>query len=289
MTSPAEQPQAPATPPSCYRHPGRVSYVSCVRCGRNACPDCLRPASVGHQCLECIRAGNRGPGGRPVGRFGGAASTRPLVTWVLVGVNVLLYLVLLAGGQGLQNSWEMYVAGVAAGQWYRLLSSAFIPGLGTLGIFDIALNMWVLILVGPALERQLGWLRYLAIYLVSAVGGSVAFFLLTSPASSAVGASGAIFGLFGAWFIVARRLRLDSRQIVFLIVINLVFGFVVPGIAWQAHLGGLIVGAALMAAFAYAPRHRRGAIQLVATAAVLALLALAVILRDHQLAGAVLG
>jgi membrane associated rhomboid family serine protease len=288
VTDSAEQQQAPATPPSCYRHPGRVTYVSCVRCGRSACPDCLRPASVGHQCLECIRAANRAPGGRPVGRFGGAASTRPLVTWVLVAVNILLYLVLLAS-PGLQNSWAMYGAGVAAGQWYRLLTSAFIPGLGGLGILDIALNMWVLLVVGPALERQLGWLRYLGIYLVSAVGGSVAFFLLTPPSASAVGASGAIFGLFGAWFVVARRLRLDSRQIVFLIVINLAFGFLVPGIAWQAHLGGLIAGAVLMAAYAYAPRHRRGAIQLVATAAVLALLALAVILRDHQLAGAVLG
>lgn len=287
MSDPAARQQTPPVPPVCYRHPGRVSYVSCVRCGRAACPDCLRPAAVGHQCLECIRGANRGAA-RPAGRFGGAVSSRPYVTRTLVAVNVVLYLALLAR-PALQGSWEMSVAAVAAGQWYRLLSSAFLPGLGGLGLLDIAFNMWALLIVGPALERTLGWVRYLAIYLVSAIGGSVGFFLLTPPSGLAVGASGAIFGLFGAWFVISRRLGVDSRQVVFLIVVNLALSFIVPYIAWQAHLGGLVTGAALTAAFAYAPRQRRGMIQIGATAAMLALLALAVIIRDHALAGAVLG
>jgi membrane associated rhomboid family serine protease len=225
---------------------------------------------------------------RPAGRFGGAVASQARVTQVLVGVNILLYLVMLAHSS-LQYQWSMYGIGVAAGQWYRLLSSAFLPGAGGLGILDIAFNMWALLIVGPAMERQLGAVRYLAVYLISAIGGSVSFYFLAPPGEQALGASGAIFGLFGAWFVIARRLRLDARQVVFLIVINLALGFVIPYIAWQAHIGGLVTGGALTAAYVYAPRQRRTAIQLAATIAVLAILALGVIIRDHQLAGAVIG
>jgi len=241
---------------------------------------------VGHQCVECIRGGNRTVR-RPAGRFGGAISSQARVTWTLVGINVVLYIVMLAHSS-LQKDWEIYAYGVAQGQWYRVLTSAFLPPGSGLGLLDIAFNMWALIIVGPALERQLGWLRYLAVYVVSAIGGSVSFIFLAPPGQGALGASGAIFGLFGAWFVVARRLGLDARGVVFLIVINLALGFVIPGIAWQAHIGGLVTGAVLTAAYAYAPRERRTAIQLGATVGVLALLALGVIIRDHQLAGAVL-
>ena len=287
MSNPPEEPQVQAAPPVCYRHPGRPTYVSCVRCGRPACPDCLRPAAVGHQCLECIRGGNQTVR-RPAGRFGGAISSQARVTWTLVGINLVLYIVMLAHSS-LQNDWEIYGYGVAHGQWYRVLTSAFLPPGSGLGLLDIAFNMWALIIVGPALERQLGWLRYLAVYVASAIGGSVSFIFLAPPDQGALGASGAIFGLFGAWFVVARRLGVDARGVVFLIVINLALGFVVPRIAWQAHVGGLVTGAVLTAAYVYAPRQRRGTVQIAATVAVLALLALGVIIRDHQLAGAVLG
>jgi membrane associated rhomboid family serine protease len=287
MINPPEHDQTQAAPPVCYRHPGRPTYVSCVRCGRPACPDCLRPAAVGHQCLDCIRGGNQTVR-RPAGRFGGAISSQARVTWALVGINVVLYLVLLAHSS-LQYDWDIYADAVARGQWYRVLTSAFLPPGSGLGLLDIAFNMWALIIVGPALERQLGWLRYLAVYLVSAIGGSVSYIFLASPGQGALGASAAIFGLFGAWFVVARRLGLDARGVVFLIVINLALGFVVPRIAWQAHVGGLVTGAVLTAAYAYAPRQRRGMIQLGATVGVLALLALGVIIRDHQLVGTVLG
>jgi len=271
----------------CYRHPGRPTYVSCVRCGRPACPDCLRPAAVGHQCVECIRGGNRTVR-RPAGRFGGAVSSQARVTQVLVGVNVALYVVLLAHSS-LQYDWAMVGNGVAAGQWYRLVTSALLPPGGGLGLLDIAFNMWALLIVGPAMERQLGAVRYLAVYFASAIGGSVSFYFLAPRNEYALGASAAIFGLFGAWFVIARRLGLDARGVVFLIVINLAIGFIGHSfIAWQAHIGGLVTGAVLTAAYVYAPRQRRGAIQLAATAAVLALLALGVIIRDHQLAGAVL-
>jgi membrane associated rhomboid family serine protease len=280
--------------PACFRHPGRETYVSCVRCGRPACPDCLRSAAVGQQCVECVREGNRGT--RPAGAvFGGRAVSGAVVTWALVAINVVLYLFELArpslgydlGMIGLgrfTNGGPLQ--GVAEGQWYRLITSAFLPPPGGgLGPLDIIFNMWALILVGPALERLLGHGRFLTVYLVSALGGSVALLVL-APYELALGASGAIFGLFGAWFVVARRLRLDSRWIVTIIALNLVLGFVVHGIAWQAHVGGLLSGALLTAAYAYAPRANRALIQGGATVAVVGVLLLAVLVRDHQVAAA---
>jgi membrane associated rhomboid family serine protease len=290
-----DQDQTQTATPVCYRHPGRPTYVSCTRCGRPACPDCLRSAAVGHQCLDCIRSGNQGVR-QAAGRFGGALSSKARVTQALIVINVLLYLVQLAHSS-LATDWEIFGAarapngqlvGVAFGQYYRLITSAFLPGTGSLGILDIAFNMWALLVVGPALERVLGGARYLAVYLASALGGSVLYYLLAKPYVPALGASGAIFGLFGAWFVLARRMGLDSRQVVLLIVLNLGISFAVPFIAWQAHVGGLVVGAALTAAYAYAPRQNRTLIQVVATAAVVALLIVGVVVRDYQLVGSVI-
>lgn len=296
MAIPPGQGQAPqdhsqAAPPVCYRHSGRPTYVSCVRCGRPACPDCLRPAAVGHQCLDCVKSGNSGVR-QAAGRFGGAVTARARVTWALIGLNILLYLIQLAHAS-LANDWYMlggavsneHLIGVAAGQWYRMITSAFLPGTGTLGILDIAFNMWALLVVGPALERVLGSVRFLAVYLVSALGGSLCYYFLAAPNQPALGASGAIFGLFGAWFVLSRRLGLDSRQVVFLIVLNLGISFAVPYIAWQAHVGGLVAGALIAAAYVYAPRTNRAAIQVAATVGVLVLIAVGVLVRNHQLLG----
>ena len=143
--------------------------------------------------------------------------------------------------------------------------------------------MWALYVVGPPLEQALGRLRFTAVYLLSALGGSVFIYVIGQPNLPSVGASGAIFGLFGAWFVVARRLRLDPRGIIVLIVLNLVISFTIPSIAWQAHVGGLITGAALTAAYAYAPRNQRTLVQAGATAVILALLIIATVIRTHQL------
>jgi membrane associated rhomboid family serine protease len=285
----AEPGQQP--PPVCYRHPGRETYVSCVRCGRYACPDCLRSAAVGQQCVECVRGASRTD--RPARTvFGGRPSQAALITWILIGINVVLYLAQFAL-HSLASDWELlgYASpsgyppyqGIAAGQWYRLLTSAFLPGTGSLGFMDILFNMWALVFVGPGLEQLLGRVRFLAVYLLSAIGGGVMFYWIVPQNQSALGASGAIFGLFAAWFVVSRRLRLDSRGIVVLIVINLAFGFVDRNIAWQDHLGGLIVGAVITAAYAYAPRKGRPAIQLGATVAVIAILIVAVLVRTAQI------
>ena len=292
MTAPGDQASQPEqeSSPTCYRHPDRETWVSCVRCGRHACPDCLRQAAVGQQCVECVRGtGRTSRAAKTV--FGGKPSRTAVVTWTIMAVNILLYLIELAH-TSLASDWWMlgYApgypggAGVAAGQWYRLISSAFLPGTGSLGILDIAFNMWALYVVGPGLEQLLGRVRYLTVYLLSAVGGSVLFYYLAPQDQPALGASGAIFGLFGAWFVVSRRLRLDSRGIVMLIAINLVLSFVYGStIAWQDHVGGLITGTVVTAAFVYAPRKNQTAVQVAATVAVAFLLAIAVVIRNGQL------
>jgi len=296
MTAPDQaSPAGQEVPPTCFRHPDRETWVSCVRCGRHACPDCLRQAAVGQQCVECVRGASSGARQARTA-FGGRPVAGAVVTWTLVGLNVVLFLVELAK-PSLANDWGLLgyapltangpVQGIAAGQWYRLITSAFLPpatGLGGLGFLDILFNMWALVVVGPSLEQLLGRARFLAVYLLSAIGGGVAFFLIGQYYVFALGASGAIFGLFGAYFVVAKKLRLDVRGIVTIIVINLAFSFIYrSSIAWQDHVGGLIVGALTTLAFAYAPRKNRTIIQVSAALAILAVMVVLVIFRSHEL------
>jgi membrane associated rhomboid family serine protease len=256
----------------------------------------MRSAAVGQQCVECIGQGARSTR-RASTAFGGRPVSGAVVTWALVVINVAVFLVSWVR-PGIVNNLEMlgYATygfggpphGVAAGEWYRLITSAFLApatGLsGGLGIWDILFNMWALIFVGPALEGLLGRLRFLAVYLLSAVGGGAMYYFLAAPNAPAVGASGAIFGLFGAWFVVSRRLRLDTRGIVTLIAINLALSFWLHNIiAWQDHIGGLLTGAVLTAAYAYAPRKNRAALQVLATVAVVAAIVIAVAIRNGQL------
>ncbi|MFZ0189487.1 MAG: rhomboid family intramembrane serine protease [Streptosporangiaceae bacterium] len=295
---PGQGEQTGSQVPTCYRHPGRETYVSCVRCGRHACPDCMRSASVGQQCVDCVGQGARSTRQASTA-FGGRPAAGAVVTWTLVAINVVVFLITWVR-PNIVNDLEMVgyatygfggpLHGVAAGEWYRLITSAFLApatGQGGLGILDIVFNMWALIFVGPALEGLLGRLRFLAVYLLSAVGGGVMYYFLAAPNAPAVGASGAIFGLFGAWFVVSRRLRLDTRGIVALIAINLALSFFWhTTIAWQAHIGGLLTGAVLTAAYAYAPRKHRVALQVLATVAVVVLLVIAIVVRNGQLTGA---
>jgi membrane associated rhomboid family serine protease len=258
----------------------------------------MRSASVGQQCVDCVGQGARST--RQAGTaFGGRPAARAVVTWTLVAINVAIFLVTWVR-PGIVNNLEMLgyasygaggpLHGVAAGEWYRLITSAFVvPGasLSGLGFVDILFNMWALIFVGPALEGQLGRMRFLAVYLLSAVGGAVTYYFLAPQNHAAAGASGAIYGLFGAWFVVARRLRVDSRGIVALIAINLALSFWFrSAIAWQDHIGGLLTGALLTVAYAYAPRKNQAALQVLATVAVVAVLVIAVLVRNGQLTGA---
>jgi membrane associated rhomboid family serine protease len=283
---------------TCYRHPGRETYVSCVRCGRHACPDCMRSASVGQQCVDCIGQGARSTRQASTA-LGGRPAAGAVVTWTLVAINVVVFLVTWVRPNIVTDlemlGYAMYgfggpLHGVAAGEWYRLITSAFLApatGQGGLGFLDILFNMWALVFVGPALEGLLGRLRFLSVYLLSAVGGGVMYYFLAAENAPAVGASGAIFGLFGAWFVVSKRLRLDTRAIVILIAVNLALSLFLHNIiAWQDHIGGLLTGVLLTAAYVYAPRKNRVALQVLATVVVVVLLVIAIVVRNGQLTGA---
>ncbi|MYR02236.1 MULTISPECIES: rhomboid family intramembrane serine protease [unclassified Streptomyces] len=270
---------------TCFRHPRVESYVRCTRCDRFICPSCMRDASVGHQCVDCVKEGARSVrGARTV--FGGRIAAVPLVTYVLVGLNVVAYLVELA-----RPSFEYRFAmlgttpagyvpqGVAHGDWYRLLTGAFLhltPGEGTFGITHILFNMVALWNIGRVVETQLGRVRYLALYLLSALGGSVLELLLI-PESYTVGASGAIFGLGAAYWVMGRRLGHDMREVNRYMAGLLLWLVISAGLtSWQGHLGGLLAGAVVTLAYAYAPRDRRRA--LVQAGVCVALLALLVAL-----------
>lgn len=262
----------------CPRHPDRVSYVRCQRCGRPVCPDCQRPAPVGVQCVDCVAAAAQAA--RPTHTvFGGRVrGGRPVVTITVIALCVASYALQWADPSWTQRWWFVPIAG-AAEPW-RFLTAAFLHSPGSL--FHIVFNMLALWMTGPYLEVALGRARYVTLYLVSALGGSVGALVL-APATHGwvtpmVGASGAVFGLFGAVLVVLRRLGRDAGGIVGVIVLNVVLSFVLPGIAWQAHLGGLVVGAALGAAYAYAPHGRQHVASITASVAAVLLLVGAAVL-----------
>ncbi|MBI1377926.1 MAG: rhomboid family intramembrane serine protease [Frankiales bacterium] len=279
------EPTGPAdTPvPVCYRHPGRETYIRCTRCERPICPDCMISASVGFQCPECVAEGRAEV--RPVvTRLGARAVARPYVTFTLIALNVAVYALTLAAptdpSTGLDTAtadYSLWPFGVALyDQYYRLLTAMFLHG----SLTHIAFNMLALWIIGPQLELLLGHVRYGVLYLVAGLGGSVASFWFSPPNIVGVGASGAIFGLMGAAVVVARKLDLDLRPFLWIIVLNVVIGFVLPSIDWRAHLGGLVTGAVLGGLFAYAPARIRVPVQVAGVALVLALLVVATLQRD---------
>ena len=232
----------------------------------------MRPAAVGHQCVECVQEGARTIR-QPRTQFGGRERAgMPVVTYALIAINVLTF-ALQISMRGLQEQLELWPPAVADGQLYRLVTSAFVH----YGATHLLLNMWALYVVGPPLEMLLGRLRFAALYALSGLGGSVLVYLLTLNVPTA-GASGAVFGLFGAAFVVAKRLNLNVQWVAAVIVINLVFTFVAPLvskqlISWQGHVGGLVTGGLVAAVYVYAPRERRNVIQSAVTVLVLGVFA----------------
>lgn len=309
----------PATPeessspvvPVCYRHPGRETYLRCVRCERPICTDCLREAPVGYQCPECVATGRRSVRpGRTV--FGGStAGVHGYVTKALIFINVVLLIasVASAGGGGIFGGgmggllggrtpllewgsvWGVASltdgrvilgqvrVGVADGEYYRLVTSMFLH----YGLLHLALNMWALWVLGRELEARFGPGRFLALYLLSGLGGGVAAYLFV-PEAQAAGASGAIYGLFAALFVVFRRLNRDTSAIITVLVINLIFSFSVSSISLEAHLGGLITGALVGVALAYAPRALRTQVLVAVVAATVLVLGALVAIKTAALA-----
>jgi membrane associated rhomboid family serine protease len=275
----------------------------------------MREASVGHQCPECVAEGRRTQ--RPVRTiFGGTvAGARGYVTMTLIAINVLILIasVVSAGGHGLigggggginmllggntplldkgsavgafqyQNSvtGERFLGpgGISDGEYYRLVTSMFLH----FGLLHLLTNMWALWVLGRTLEAVLGPVRFLVLYMVAGLGGSVAVYVFT-PSVSGAGASGAIFGLFAALFIILKRLKRSTSAIIPLLVINLAISFA-PGISLAAHVGGLVVGAIVAFVLAYSPSGKRNVYVGASVAVLLALMAVAVVVQTSAIRG----
>ena len=229
--------------PVCYRHPDRETRLGCSSCGRPVCVECVRSASVGQLCPDCVAA--RGSQ-QVISAEQVRTPTAARVSMTLLGACVALFLAGLVI-PGLGN--EMFLLGaqfnrvVAAGEWWRLLTAGFLHA----DVAHILFNMMALYILGPHLEREVGSAAFASLYFASMLAGGAAFFLLNAD-GVAVGASGAIFGLFGAWLAVAFRNRHTAwgrsglNQLLLLLGINLALPLFIPRIAWEAHLGGLLAG-----------------------------------------------
>ena len=247
---------------TCYRHPDQQAGVICQRCDRPICPQCMHQASVGFHCPECTKQG-----AQKVYQGVGSLQQRPIVTQVLVGINVAVFIIaIVAGGSGAASGgssfhdafaltaklWERgdglwsgpvpgsHMVGVGAGEWYRIVTSAFLH----YGLIHILFNMYALWSLGPVLEQAAGKVRFGIVYAMSLAAGSLGALLL-SPQVMTAGASGAIFGLRGALFMAHRSMGVPFKNspLLWILVINLVITFAIPGISAGGHVGGLLGGA----------------------------------------------
>ncbi|MEK6309219.1 MAG: rhomboid family intramembrane serine protease [Curtobacterium sp.] len=240
MTDPASNPN------TCYRHPDRQSFVLCQRCGRTICPECQTPAAVGVHCPECVREqraqfqANRRASGAPSGltvarrRF---AMLDQKATLVIVVVSAALWLLNQVAG-GYVNLYLAYDTPLLGSQPWRIVTGLFVHS----SFFHILFNMWAVWIFGRMLENILGTWRFVALFFLAGLGGDLAVTLL-SPGTPVVGASGAIFGLFAAFFVIQRSLGYNAVQLLVIMGLNLIVGFL-PGtnISWQAHVGGIVLG-----------------------------------------------
>jgi membrane associated rhomboid family serine protease len=285
--------------PVCYRHPDREAHIRCQRCDRRICPDCMRPASVGFQCPSCVAEGSRSTrSGRTA--YGGQRSGDPsLTSKVLIGINVVVWVLLLATGGGASRLVDLLALrpnggptvvngvtynlpdGVADGRYWQLVTSMFTQ----VEVWHIGFNMLALWVLGPQLEAAVGRTRFLALYLLSGLTASAAVMWFSVPYSLTLGASGAIFGLMGALLVVALKVHGDVRGVATWIAVNFVFTFVfVRLISWQGHLGGFIGGLLLGAAIVYAPRASRARWQLAGILGIAVAVTLAIVARIAILA-----
>jgi membrane associated rhomboid family serine protease len=225
----------------CYRHTSRETGVSCSSCGRPICPDCMTPTSVGMRCPECSRD-------RTKVRTIRSLPSSPVATQALIAINVIVFLAEVATGSSLGGTvaGTVYEKGALYGpaivdqhQYWRLVSAGFLHD----GLWHIVINMFSLYFVGAALEPAIGRVNFVAIYVASLLAGSFGA-LLFAPDVPTLGASGAIFGIFGALIVVARNRGIPLWQsgLGVVLLINLLFSFSFKGISVGAHLGGLLAG-----------------------------------------------
>ncbi|MEU5691091.1 rhomboid family intramembrane serine protease [Actinosynnema sp. NPDC020468] len=273
--------------PTCARHPDRATGLRCTRCERPMCPECLREASVGYQCVDCVSSGQRSVR-RPVTFTGAAYSPTIVATYALIAVNVAMFaLTAVLAGSVVDNQRSdlfadlvLWPYGVADGEWWRLVTSGFLH----FGPAHIALNMIALYVLGRDLEPAFGKVRFLGVYFASLLGGGVAVYLFGGVNTPVAGASGAVYGLMGALLVALLRRRLNPGSALGVIGLNLVISFSLPGISLLGHLGGLVVGALVAAGIVYAPAANRNAWQSGAVVAAFALLVVLAVVRTGQLA-----
>ena len=225
---------------TCYRHPDRETGVSCSNCGRPICPDCMTPTPVGMRCPECSRERT------PVRTMASITGGDPVLTYVLIGINVLLFF----GSRGSSNAYfdlVLAAAPVADGDLWRPVTGGFLHAQGSFGFLHIGFNMYLLYILGQMLEPSLGKWRFGGIYFASLLTGAFGAILLSSANTYTVGASGAVFGLMGAGVVFLRARGIDPMQSGLgpTILINLLFPFLFPGlnVSIGGHVGGLLGGA----------------------------------------------
>lgn len=262
----------PSGPPRCYRHPEAETGIRCTRCDKPICTRCMISASVGFQCPDCVRdgsgTGHAADANQPRTLAGGkVASDDRLVTKILIGINLAVFLAVLAAGDRFVDELVLIgyafspglgeVVGVADGEWYRLVTSTVLHQ----EIWHILFNVLGLWVIGGIVEPELGRIRYAALCLLSGLSGSVLAYLVAAPNQPSLGASGVVYGLIGAWAVLARRRRHDMRPVVLFVALSLLMTFTRPGISWEAHVGGLVAGALVTYALVHAPRARRDLVQ----------------------------
>ena len=257
---------------TCYRHPNRETGVSCSSCGRPICPDCMTPTPVGMRCPECARQRTRVT--RGVGE--GSLLTSAPATFVLIALNAAAFLAEIAtssGGFGIEGSsvvreFGLFGPAVSESEWYRLLTGGFLHA----SLIHIGFNMFALFFLGRLLEPSIGTPRFLGIYVASLFGGAFGALLL-SPDALTIGASGAIFGIFGATFLIARGRGFDAVASSIGIVLLLNLAISIGGsrhISLGGHLGGLVAGALCAIAILAGDRGMLGPNRLVAELAAMA-------------------
>jgi len=228
---------------NCYRHPGQPAGVICQRCDRPICPHCMHTASVGFHCPECVKKG-----GQKVYRGPGALATRPLLTQILIGVNVAAFVlgaVMGGGGAVRQAQGDLFVNGALYGplvaeEPWRIVTGGFLHS----GFIHLGFNMYALYVLGRILEPAIGRLRFGLVYGASLLAGAFGAVLL-APDAATVGASGAIFGMMGATLVLAKRRNADAlvNGLMITLGLNLFITFAIPNISIGGHIGGAIGGA----------------------------------------------
>jgi membrane associated rhomboid family serine protease len=261
----------------CYRHPERMTGISCQRCHRPICGECMNPASVGFQCPSCVSSG-RASARAPRTAFGAILkSGGGTATKVLMGALAVEWVLNLVSGGLLNQLLVMSNQAIYAGQFWRLLTASLTSG----SILGVLMNLLVLWLAGRAIESELGAWRFVVLYLAAGLGGATLLFVFGPYESGGYGAAAAVIGLLAANAIFKQKMHEDVRADIGLFVLLILYSILVGfrSFGWLMLIGGIIVGALVGIVLAYAPRRNRGVIQVVGLLAVITICLVAVVLK----------